>query len=152
MKRVKYLAAALPAAVGLAAPVTAAAATTHASGRTGKAVSLAAAAPCDARIATSPGGTFSAGIIYSRDNGCIGVVVGSLKHHSNAGWWMRIRSYVGGNLTYNRFNKIENVAGNTISWHSAPLHLSVSQVCEALVRSTSPTVVQFGPKCERTGF
>lgn len=156
MKKVRYAAGALAAlgampALALVTP-PAAAAVTQASARTGKTVSLTAA-PCDARTASSPGGTFSTAIAYSRDNGCIGGVAGILKNHTNAGWWLRVRSYVGGNLSYNRFNKDEHIVRSTSAvWTSAPRHISVSQVCEALVRSTSPTVVQFGPKCMRTGF
>ena len=90
MKRVKYLAAAIPAAVGLAAPVTAAAATTQTPAGTGKTVSLTAApAARVARSSAAPGGTFSTWIFYSRDNGCIGDVHGILNEHTNTGWWMK---------------------------------------------------------------
>jgi|SRR3984957_17690535 hypothetical protein len=168
MKKVRYATGALAAlgtmpALALVTP-PAAAAVTQAPARTGKTVSLTAAAtaaPCDARSASSLGGTFSALIKYSRGNGCIGLVSGILEHHTNSGWWMRVRSYANGNLSHNRFNKngiihvassISDVGGHNIKFKSFPFNTHISMVCEAMVRSTSPTVVQFGPKCEGTGF
>lgn len=155
MKRVKYLAAALPAAAGLAVPVAAAAATTHASARTGKTVSLTAAAPpCNARTASSGGTTFKGGIVYSKDNGCVHEVFGVLHNHTNTGWWMRVHSYYSG-VGFSQFLSDGHInhSQNDITWQFFPVSdTGVKMVCEALVRSTSPNVVQFGPKCERTGF
>lgn len=161
MKKVRYATGALAAlgampALALATPPAGAAthpaaAASQAAARTGKTVSLTAARPCNARVASSPGGTFSAAIVYSRDIGCIGGVAGVLKNHTNAGWWMRVRSYVGGHFS-SHFNSRPIVSNGNEVFTSAPRTMSVSMVCEAMVRSTSSHVVQFGPKCERTGF
>jgi hypothetical protein len=147
-------------ALGLVMPPATAA--THAQARTGKTVSLGPLiprvpdAPCNARHshAQTNGGTgdFGASIYYSRDIGCIGEVVGILLNHTNTGWWMRVRSYVNNDLVSTRYNKNGTINRTLISFSSFPHHTGISQVCEAMIRSTSPSVVKFGPICERTGF
>jgi hypothetical protein len=161
MKKVRYAAGAIGAlgampALGLVMPPATAA--THAQARTGKTVSLSPLtprvpdAPCNARIAQSQAGDFFARIIYSRDIGCIGEVSGIFGHHTNTGWWMRVRSYVNNNLVSTRYNKNGTIARSSISFSSFPHHTGISQVCEAMIRSSAPGTVRFGPICERTGF
>jgi hypothetical protein len=163
MKKVRYAAGALgalgavPTTLGLVTP--AAAAATQAPSGNSKTVSLAAVAttaPCNARGAGSGSGmvNFTASISYSRDNGCIGGVHATLNQHTGKGYWMRVRSYTNGHLAYSRFNKngVISKPTSTINWHSTPRHTGIGQVCEAVVRSTAPGTVLYGPRCENTGY
>jgi hypothetical protein len=163
MKKVRYAAGAIgvigavPAIGLMTTPATAA---THAPARTGKTVALTSQVPripdvaCDARSAVASATDIKATIFYSRDTGCVHSVIGYLFNHTNTGWWMRIRSYVGGILTYSKFDSrgLIQASHDRIRFQSLRSHMHVSKVCEAMVRSTSDTQVKYGPICEATGY
>src|SRR5215470_13287684 len=141
----------------MAPPATAA---THVSARTGKTVSFGSRTPripdatCNARYASSRATDIKGAISYSRDNGCVGLVSGYLYNHKNTDWWMRVRSYTRSGLRYSRFNTagVIEASKDRIFFLSGPHHGTITKVCEAMVRSSAPGTVRYGPVCENTGY
>lgn len=134
------------------------AATAASSSPSGVSVSPGAAnPPCNARKARAHTsnlfGILTATIHYSRDIGCIGQVHGVLQSQDIPGLLMRVRSYVNGRALPQKFLKGHIHGSNhSITYTSYPHQTGVTQVCEAIVFSTSPTKPVAGPICEQTGF
>jgi hypothetical protein len=155
MKKVRYALGALGAvpALGLAAP--AATATTHApptvKGRHG--AQVPAITTCNARHLGNYTYGMSGNIVYSRYNGCIGEAWGRIFiQPPPTGLWMRVKFYANGAAFKTNMNKNGHIGHSSIHWSSNPFVKGVQQVCEAVVPSTAPSRVLYGPVCEPTGY
>lgn len=156
MKKVRYAAGVLGAfgavpALGLMTPA-AAAATTQPAANIGKTVALLSgnATHCNARNAHSSANRIRGYIAYSRDNGCIGSVVGHYYGGTPTGYYMRARFYDNGLVSTRYVSGVINHGNNSITFRSSPYLMHIQKVCEVIVNSNHTP--ETGAVCESTGY
>jgi hypothetical protein len=163
MKKVRYIigaagALAMTPAIGALTPAAQAATAQTAAPHSGKTVSLnrntaLAAIGCPGQSPTvrkAHSGTgvnkFSVSALgdFAQLTGCLGSTYATL-HHRQAGLRLRIRTYVNGvQKTWPLTTGLES-GGTTYFFRT--LNTPADKVCDALVRSTSPNIVEYGPVC-----
>jgi hypothetical protein len=159
MKKVRYAAGALGAlgvvpALGLITPA-ATAATTQASATAGKTVTLLPGTDhCNTRHAHEIKPRMKGYIAFSRDEGCIGSVIGHYYADAKRGRDMRVR-YYGGNLALVSEREVTGTIhhhNHSISFRSNSVYLyHIEQVCETIVSDNNKVVIA-GPACQDTGW
>jgi hypothetical protein len=149
MKKVWYVVGAVGAAptLGILAPAATAAATPHSvSGTNLRCTDLYAN---QTHVGTGAN-KFTGGIYFGRtgDVHCLFEMVGIL-NHSQSGLEMRARAYWNGSKIYSQYvHGTINPALSITSFYIEGINRNASNACEALVYSTKPSKVAYGPVCE----